>query len=35
MGPDKFPAFVAQQNALIKKVVVSLGLDKKKKKMKK
>ena len=31
MGPDKFPAFVAKQNALIKEVVVSLGLDKKKK----
>ena len=32
MGPDKFPAFVAKQNALIKEIVVSLGLDKKKKK---
>ena len=32
MGPDKFPAFVARQNALIKDIVVSLGLDKKKKK---
>ncbi len=32
MGPDKFPAFVAEQNELIRKIVVSLGLDKKKKK---
>ena len=32
LGPDKFPAFVAKQNALIRDIVVSLGLDKKKKK---
>lgn len=32
LGPDKFPAFVAKQNALIRNIVVSLGLDKKKKK---
>ena len=32
LGPDEFPAFVAKQNALIRDIVVSLGLDKKKKK---
>ena len=32
LGADKFPAFVAKQNALIRDIVVSLGLDKKKKK---
>ncbi len=32
MGPNEFPGFVAEQNALIRDIVVSLGLDKRKKK---